>query len=108
MYLDPQMPQIIAKMKEPPFFTAYAPIGASGDGFRGAALAILKDIHRNSRDAGFDMYAYLSDLYGVNVSLLYSNKYGMTTVSDQWKIKFDDNPANFDSWQFLPRTGMPL
>ena len=98
-YLDPEMPQIIAKMREPPFFTAYAPISAgANEGFRGAALAILKDIHRNSRDAGYDMYAYLSDLYGVNVSLLYSNKYGM----DQWKIKFDDNPANFDSWQFFP------
>ena len=36
--------------------------------FRGEALTILKDIHQNSRDAGFDMYAYLSDLYGVNVS----------------------------------------
>jgi hypothetical protein len=100
-YLDPQLPQIIAEMKKPPTFTAYAPIGAGGDGFRGAALAILKDIHRNSRDAGFDMYAYLSDLYGVNVSLSHYNKYG----ADQWKIRFDDNPAGFTPP--LPRPPFP-
>lgn len=89
-YLDPQMPQIIAEMKKPPHFSAYAPIG-TGDGFRGEALTILKDIHQNSRDAGFDMYAYLSDLYGVNVSLSFHGRWG----ADRWKIKFDDNPAGY-------------
>ena len=89
-YLDPQMPQIVAEMKKPPHFSAYAPIG-TGDGFRGDALTILKDIHQNSRDAGFDMYAYLSDLYGVNVSLSFTGKWG----ADRWKIRFDDNPAGY-------------
>ena len=89
-YLDPQMPQIVAEMKKPPHFSAYAPIG-TGDGFRGEALTILKDIHQNSRDAGFDMYAYLSDLYGVNVSLSFHGRWG----ADKWKIRFDDNPAGY-------------
>ena len=89
-YLDPQMPQIVAEMKKPPHFSAYAPIG-TGDGFRGEALTILKDIHKNSRDAGFDMYAYLSDLYGVNVSLSFYGRWG----ADKWKIRFDDNPAGY-------------
>ena len=87
--IDPQLPQIIAKMKQPPFFSAMAPVGA--DSFTGTAKEELKKLHRDSRDAGFDMYAYLSSLYGVKVDLYHVGKLG----ADFWRISFDNTPPGY-------------
>jgi len=88
--IDPQMPQIIAKMKQPPNFWAVAPIGA--DSFTGTAKEELKKLHWDSRDAGFDMYAYLSSLYGVKVGLHHVGKWG----ADRWGITFDNAPEGHE------------
>jgi hypothetical protein len=88
-YIDPLMPAIIQEMKKAPYFSAYAPGGQDyfDSGYMGGVPRDeLKRLKADARDANFDLEKYLSQLYGVKVSIGGSFKYG----ADKWDIRFEN------------------
>ena len=76
--IDPYMSYAIPQMRQAPFYMSSLP--PNSNSYEGAAKDRLSTLWKNSKKAGLDMEAYLSELYGVTVSV------SMTPRAGWWQI----------------------
>jgi uncharacterized protein YbjQ (UPF0145 family) len=84
-YIDPELPRVVVELKQAPHFSSTIKIGMSG-----AAASELERLKNDSRDAGFSIDDHLTSLYGVNVRVLYTNKFRLG-----WSVIFDNQPPGY-------------